>query len=88
MRELGAGPVQRLLRDHALCHVLNGADEHRSTRDLLDDMGDAAHMLHGAAGGHDAEGKIDVDPGHGARDHGVERRQVLGVDDVSNRSAA
>ena len=58
MRELGAGPVQGLLRDHALRHVLQGADEHRATLDLLDDMGDAAHMLHGAAGGHDAEGKI------------------------------
>ena len=84
MGELGAGPVQGLLGDHALCHVLKGADEHRSTLDLLDDMGDAAHMLHGASGGHDAEGEIDVDARHAARDHGFERRQVIGVDDVAN----
>ena len=47
-------------------------------------MGDAAHMLHGAAGGHDPERRIDVHSGHAARDHGLERRQVVGVDDVSN----
>ena len=38
----------------------------------------------GAAGGHDSERKIDVPPGQAARDHGVERRQVVRVDDVSN----
>ena len=34
--------------------------------------------------GHDSKRKIDVYPGHAARDHRVERRQVVRVDDVSN----
>ena len=36
------------------------------------------------SGGHDSEGEIDVHARHAARDHGFERRQVVGVDDVSN----
>ena len=55
MGELGARPAQGLLGDHALRHVLKGADEHRATFDLLDNVGDTAHMLHGAAGGHESE---------------------------------
>ena len=85
MRELGAGPVQGLLRDHALRHVLKGADEHRSTRDLLDDMGDSlAHASRRRWEVTIRKTQIDVHAPSAARDHGVERRQVVGVDDVSN----
>ena len=87
MGELGAGLAQGLLGDHALRHVLKGADEHRATLDLLDNVGNTAHMLHGAAGGHNPKTEIDIDPGHAAGDHRVERRQVVGMDHVSNSSA-
>jgi hypothetical protein len=40
---------------NALTVVLKGADEPRASLDLLDDVGDTAHMLHGAAGGHNPE---------------------------------
>jgi hypothetical protein len=58
--ELETSPVQRLLCHFALGHILKGADEHRSTFDLLGDMGDAAHMFHNAPGSHNPEGKSDV----------------------------
>ena len=51
---------RRRLCHFALGHILKRADEHRSTLDLLDHMGDAAHMFHSAAGGHDPESKSDV----------------------------
>ena len=35
-------------------------------------------------GGHNPEYEIDIRARHAARDHSVERRQVLGVDDVPN----
>ena len=52
MRELGAGPVERLLGHLARRHVLHRADEHRPIRDP---MGEAAQMLDDAAGGHNPE---------------------------------
>ena len=51
---------------------------------LLDDTGDATNVLHGASGGHNPKYKVDIRARHGARDHSVERGQVLRVDEIPN----
>ena len=54
-----------------LGHVLNGADEHRSTRDFLHDMADAAQMLHVRRRGDDAKRKSKSTPSMARVDHGL-----------------
>jgi hypothetical protein len=84
MREFGPGPVQGFLGDLAISYVLKSADEQRSADDMFDDTSHSSNVLHGASGRHEPERKIDVSARHGARDHVVERRQVVWVDHIPN----
>src|SRR5258708_21331452 len=83
MGELSAGPVQRLLGELAMRHVLNRANEHGSTLDLLNDVGDGVQMLDDTSGSHDPEYEVDVATRAAALDYRIIQRQVFGVDDVS-----
>src|SRR5262245_62549220 len=47
-------------------------------------MGDTPHMLHGGAGGDNAECELDVLASHAACDDRFERWQVVGIYDISN----
>ena len=60
MCELGTRPVQRLLGQPGLRHVLNGADEERAARDALDQVGQRTDVFHLAAPGDDPEGQIEI----------------------------
>src|SRR5215467_15364577 len=82
MGKLGAGPVQGLLGELAFCYVLESADEHGVTRALPHNASQAVQVLYGAPRGHNPESKVNIRSRHSARDHSVERRQVLGVDRV------
>src|SRR4030088_2066276 len=82
--EFGAGLVQGLLYELAFRHVLECADEKRSTRDLFNDVGEAAHMLQGATRCHNPEYEVDVDAFAAALEHRVEGLKVLWVDDLTN----
>ena len=85
MRELRAGPVQRFLGGLRLRHILEGTDEHRPPVHVLRDVRDRADMLHVPAGGNDAVGETHVQPRHGAFERRFEHRQIIGVNDVSDR---
>jgi hypothetical protein len=52
--------TEGLLRDLALCDVLNRADEQRSARDELDRVGNGVDVLHVSARGDDTESKIEI----------------------------
>src|SRR5580692_10359521 len=83
MGKLEAGLLKGLLGNLALRHVLNGPAEQGSTRTLLDDTGDATQVLRGASGGHNAKYEVDVRARHGVRDHSVERRLIVGMDEIA-----
>src|SRR5262245_42272885 len=84
MCELGTGPVQGLLGAPGFGHVLDGANEERPACDSLDQAGEGAHVLHRSAPGDDPEGEIEIRSTERLREPGVERGQVVGMDDVTN----
>src|SRR5580704_6856166 len=81
--KLGAGVLQGLLGNLALRHVLNSPAEQGSACTLLDDTGDATQVLRGSSGGHNPKYEVDVRARHRARDHSVERRLIVGVDEIA-----
>src|SRR5580704_17369322 len=85
MGEFGAGSVQGILRDFALRHVLNGADEDRPIRHLFDAMRDAAQMFRDASRSDNAEDELRFLPCQSALDRAVKKSQVLGVDEGLKR---
>ena len=76
--------VQRLLGDLALCYILKSADEQGVTPELRHHTGHSADVLHCASRKRNPEYKIDIRTRHAARYHGVERRQVLGMDNIQD----
>ena len=84
MGELRTGPVQGLLGDDPLGHVLDGTDEQRTAGDALDQVTDGMDVLHVPARGDDAEDLVEVHAPQRPREVGIERRQVVGVDDVAH----
>src|SRR5215469_1580495 len=85
MRKLRSSFVQGLFGQLALRHVLKSADEQGTTSALPRETRQAAQVLHGTSRGNNPKHKVDVFARHAARNHGVKRRQVLGMDGVPNR---
>src|SRR5262249_11585617 len=83
MSELGPSSVQRFLSQLAVCHVLESADEQRTSGHVLDDMRDSTHMLDRARGGHDTKCKRDVLTLHAAGDDRFKRWQIIRVNSVA-----
>src|ERR1700722_15111942 len=79
MGQLGASSIQGVLRDFALRHVLNGADEDWPVRNLFDAMGDAPQMLRDASRCDNAKYKLRFFTRQGSLDCAVKKRQVLGM---------
>src|SRR5215813_10987416 len=85
MSELGTSVIQGVLCDLSFGHVLNGADKQGAPGNPLDQTSDRVDMLHLASRGDDAEDEVEIRSSKGAREPGVERREIISVDHVANR---